>query len=252
MKYTKKIKQLGISEKDFKILSGLALLKRSKVLPLSEKVCISRTSVAFRLKKMEKRELTQKEKVGGHFEWKLTNYTENIFLENSGEGEFNITKYSSKKDIENIFLSILKDKSKERIYFIEPYTQTKEFIEKMEDDSIKNIAKVFQKEKNISEGVSSEKNIGIVKNYDKKVLEDMLGRATIVYAISDKYLSFEDMIFVYKNAVYIFNFQKWQAVKIESESFAKAVRSIILALKGLGKKVDMSELIRNALVRGFQ
>ena len=247
MRYTKKIKQLGISEKELKVLNEFALLLKSKVLPLAESVGLPRTSVAFLLKKMEERGLVQKEKIGGHFEWKLTNYAKNILLENTGEEEFNITKYNSKKDIENIFLSILKDESRERIYFIEPYAQTKEFAKNMEDGSIKNIAKVFQKEKNISEGISSDKNIELIKSYNKEVLENMLGRATIVYTIPDKYISFEDMIFVYRDAVYTFNFTKWQAAKIESKSFAKTIRSMILALKNFGKKLDLNELIRNSI-----
>ena len=247
MKYTKNVKWLGLSKKDFKIINNLALVKKSKILPLANSLCLPRTSVAFRLKKMEKRGFMERKKIKGHFEWQLTAYAKNIFLENKGKEELRMVSYNNKKDIESIFLSILKDKSKERLYFIEPYTQTKEFVEKIESRTMKNIAKVFQKEKNISEGVSSEKNIELIKKYDKRVLESMLGRATIIYVIPDKYISFDEMIFVYKNSVYTFDFKKWQALKIENKSFAKVMSSMIAALQNFGSKIDLNELIRGTL-----
>ncbi len=247
MRYTKRIKNLGLSEKDFRILSTLNELGRSKILPLSKQLDLQRTSVSFRLRKMGERGLVKREQIGGHFEWTLNDYAKNIILEEKGDNNFKVTNYYSLKNIDSIIVKILKNKSNERIYFIEPYHQMEKFVSSIEQNTISAIAELFKKRKNISVGVSSVKNIKLLENYDKKTLENMLGRMTIVYTIPDEYLNFKDMIIVYKDFIYIFNFNEKSVVEIESSSFAKSMKSIILALQNFGKKIDLNEQIREVL-----
>lgn len=247
MKYTKRIRNAGISKKDFLILSILDHSKQSKVSPLSEKICMPRTSLAFRLKKMLQRNLVEKIKVNNHFEWQLTNTTKEFLLKESMEDEFKASYYKTLGSIERIFKQILSDKSEERIYFIEPYIQTKKFASITSNEIMIDLATLFQRYKNISEGVSSNKNIKLLKTYDKKVLKSMLGRMAIVYTIPDEQLQFEDMIIVYKETVYTFNFDKNIAIEIKNIAFAYSMKSIILALRSFGKKIDMNEEIRNIL-----
>ena len=141
----------------------------------------------------------------------------------------------------------MEDKSGERIYFIEPYYQTEKFISSIEQNTISKIAELFKKRKNISIGISSVKNIKLLENYGKKTLQNMLGRMTIVYTIPDEYLNFKDMILVYKDFVYIFNFDKKSVAEIKSSSFAESLKSIISALQNFGKKIDLNEQIRRVL-----
>ncbi len=247
MRYTKRIKNLGLSEKDLRILSALNKLGKSKILPLSKHVGLQRTSVSFRLRKMKERGLAKREQIAGHFEWTLSDYAKNIILEEKGENNLKVTNYYSLKNVDDVIAKILGDKSNERLYFIEPYHQTEKFISSIRQDAISAIAELFKKRKNISVGVSSAKNIKLLENYDKKTLENMLGRMTIVYTISDEYLNFEDMIIVYKDFVYIFNFNKMHVAEIESLSFAESMKSIILALQNFGEKIDLNKYIREVL-----
>ena len=67
MRYTKRIKNLGVSEKDFRILSALSEIGKSKILPLAKQIGLPRTSVSFRLRKMSERGLIKREQIAGHF-----------------------------------------------------------------------------------------------------------------------------------------------------------------------------------------
>ncbi len=247
MRYTKRIKNLGISKKDFKILFALSKVGKSKVLTLAKQIGMQRTSVSFRLRKMSERELVKREQVAGHFEWTLGDYAKSIILREKDNNTFKVTNYYLPKNINSVITKILEDKTGERIYFIEPYYQTMKYIYSIEQDIISTIAELFKKRKNISIGVSSVKNIKLLKNYDKKTLENMLGRMTIVYTIPDEYLNFEDMVIVYKDFVYIFNFNKNSINEIRSSSFAELMKSVILALQNFGEKIDLNEHIRSIL-----
>ena len=129
MKYTKTIRNLGVSTKDFKILNALDDVGQSKILPLEEVLQIPRTSISYRLRRMSGRNLVEKIKVKNHFEWKLTEYSKNLFLRESGNKEFKVTYYNKLSTINKIIEKIMKDKTGGRIYFIEPYKQTKKYTE---------------------------------------------------------------------------------------------------------------------------
>ena len=249
MKYTKKLRELGISEKDFSILRALDTGGESKISPLTEVLSLPRTTISFRLKKMKQRDLVKQVVVGGHYEWTITAHAKELLVGVVSKDEFHAAHYKTAESIQNIFKQILSDKSDERIYFIEPYVQTKSFISKTKTGDIVDLTKLFRRHRNISEGVSSSKNIELIKNYDKKVMESMVGRMAIVYVVPDEYLDFEDMILVYKDTVYNVNFDKNLVIEIQNRSFARSMRSIVLALRSFGKKIDLNQYVREELNR---
>src|SRR3990172_3851134 len=124
MRYTRQIATLGISKQDFRILCELGELKQSKELPFANKIGIIRTTLAFRLRKLAQRNLVERVKIKGHFEWKLTQEGRNLLGEESGTAAFKIKNYYGSKQIRNTIDRILREGSGERIYFIEPHQQT--------------------------------------------------------------------------------------------------------------------------------
>ena len=247
MKYTRKMATLGISRKDFRILYELRELKQSKVLPFANRLSTKRTTLAFRLHKLAERNLVERVKVRGHFEWRLTYEGRKLLGEESGNVEFKIKYYNGTKNVKNIIDRILREGSNERIYFIEPYQQTKALFSTYTPKTQAYFARLFQEKKNISEGVSSSKNLELLSQYSKKVLQNMLGRMAIIYVVPDQYLRFKNMLMTQKNSTYIFDFTKEQAVEVQSELFSKSIVSLVLSLQALGKKIDLNEYIRNIL-----
>ncbi len=247
MKYSNKIKNLGISKKDFKILNKLFGLKNTNVSCLSVEAQVSRTTVTFRLNKMKERGLVEKVKIGGHFEWQLTHFAKNIIFENIESDNFAIKQYFGIENIENVFLKILQNKNKSRIYFAEPYKQTIVLRKKIKPEILSSMAEAFKKSKLISEGISSSQNLDMLKTYDTKVLKSMFGRMTIIYIISDELISFNEMVIVYGNNVYLFDFVKEVLVEINNKSFAESVSKMILALKNFAQKIDLNQEIEKIL-----
>ncbi len=249
MKYTKKIKNMGISNKDFKILNTLNSCGESSILPLATKIKMPRTTVSFRLQKLFKKEWVEKIKVKNHPEWRVSNNFKGLILGELVSKEFMVTHYSGAINIEKVFADMLKNKSEERIYFIEPNQQIKKFISDTNSGFFTDVINLLKLKKHISEGVSSEKNLEILNGYNKKMLKNMISKMSIIYVIPDKYLSFDDNIIIHKNFVYLFNFYKNSVTKIESESFAKSIKSIIIALQNFGKKIDLNQYIREILAK---
>lgn len=249
MKYTRQIAILGISRQDFRILCELDQLQQSKVLPFANKTGITRTTLAFRLHKLSERNLAERIKIKGHFEWKLAREGQKLLGEESGSAEFKIKYYHGTKETRNIIDRILREKNSDRIYFIEPHQQTKALFLTSTSQMLVYFGRLFQEKRNISEGVSSDKNLELLPQYTKEVLQNMLGRMAIVYVVPDRYLRFENMIITQKNATYIFDFTKGQTIEIRSELFSKSIISLVSSLQALGKKIDLNEYIRNILNR---
>ncbi|MEK7070548.1 MAG: hypothetical protein AAB966_01965, partial [Patescibacteria group bacterium] len=152
MRYTRQIATLGISRQDFRILCELSELQQSKVLPFANRVGVTRTTLAFRLYKLAERNLVERVKIRGHFEWKLAHEGWKMLGEESGSAEFKIKYYHGTKEIRNIMDRILREGSSERIYFIEPYHQTKALFLTSPPKTLVYFARLFQEKRNISEG----------------------------------------------------------------------------------------------------
>lgn len=109
------------------------------------------------------------------------------------------------------------------------------------------VTELFKKKKNISEGISSGKNIDLLRSYTTGVLKSMYGRMSIVHTIPDEYLSFEDMIIVYCNIIYLFNFETSVVIEIKSTPFARSMKSLIMALAHFGGKINLNEYIKEII-----
>jgi DNA-binding Lrp family transcriptional regulator len=247
MRYTAKIARHGISEKDFRIIDLLNSKETTKILPLAEELSLPRTSVSFRLKEMQKRELVKQTKVMNHQEWTLTSHTKELLLDWSQKDKFKANRYLTPENVLQTIKHIINDKSRERLYFIEPYQQTRSFAFGIKTKDKIDIATLFRQKKLISEGVTSEKNFELLETYDTSVLISMEGRMTIVHVVPDEYLKFEEAIFVYKNTVYSIDFDRQSVIEIVSPPLARSMKSVILALRDSGKKIDLNQYIRDVI-----
>lgn len=235
----------GISRLEFKILVVLQKLNTAKVSALALKTDISRTTVSFRLNKLKLRELVERVKVGGHYEWRVTDRFNRLVLKEKSNIGLSVKSYQGSEDFKNVLTDIIKKSSKHKIYLIEPYIQTKEHEAHIDSESLSTLTQLFKECENISEGVSSEKNLELIKEYDKEVLKEMVGRMTVIHFIPDEYISFKEIVVVCDDFVYMIDFTKETVTEIQNKSFAESLISLTQTLQKFGKKIDLNGYIKN-------
>ena len=238
---------MGISLREFTLLKHLIEASSLKTLPLSKLADIPRTTVAYLLKKMETRDLVRHITINNHQEWRVSLELKKLLLREMTSEEFSSAYYHNIEHIEKILENILKDSSQERIYFIEPYVQTQKYLSYISHKEQLHISELFQKHHNISEGISSEKNLVLLHTYNTTLLKNMSKRMAIIYVVPDEDLCFEEMIIVYKDMVYTFNFNVPFALEIKNQPLANSMKSLIKALRKYGRKINTLQYIQEIL-----
>ncbi len=253
MHYTNNLKTLGIEEKDFKILKFLFENEEnpdntSSI--LSRMIDLPRTSVSFRLDNLEKRFLVKNKKGNKERFWSLTQQAKNILRKESKE-KIHIEKVEGLGNLVKVFESILENKNNERIYVIEPSGQVEKYQNKVKQGELLKInlklLDLFKNKEHISETVTGEKSLEVLKTVPKEILKEMWGRATIINLVSDEYLSFSDYILVYFGKVYFLNLAKETGIIVSDKNFAESIKNTIINLTKFGRKINLNEYIKKLL-----
>lgn len=241
MKHSTKLeREYSLERVDMHILRYLREHPLTTPSTLSRNLEVSRTSIHFRLSKLEKRGWCEKKKVRNLSKWSLTKNCIEIFLQKKAK----VSKMSFAKGIkgfEEAYISLAGEAHQNRIYIFEPSEQTKLFIKKVNEAAYAQVSNLIRKNDIIVEVLFGERSVEHIHTMNQVVRKHMYGRPIIAYRLPDTILNFDQVIICFKRDVYFFNYSTLMMTHIHSEEVTANYRMIFEFYRSLAKKIDLNK-----------
>jgi hypothetical protein len=157
--------------------------------------------------------------------------------------------------IEDIFQyleSFMNKKGVGRIYAIEPSLQTLTYHQKGHSESQTQVRlyQLFKQNEHIAESITGESALKQIGQLSKKVLREMLDRATVINIVPDRYISFKDYIICYLGKTLFLDFEKETCIIVHDNNFTESIISMIKNLQVFGERINLNEYIRKIIFLG--
>lgn len=235
-------KQNLLDTTDVEILKYL--FKKADTTPSTISLAINkpRTTVSYRLKKLESRGFCIHKKAKNLSVWSLTKPGSEIILKrNQTSDEINIT--NGIENIEESVLNLAKEYHTHRIYMFEPSEQTKFFVEKSNEYKFQETNKLIKKHDLIVEVIIGEKTLSFANRLSSESRKSMFGRATIAYQLPDTILNLDQVIICFMEDTYFIDYNSEKIIHIENKEITQSFRRVFEHYKLSGKRIDFNHEI---------
>jgi len=258
----KHLKILGLNEKENSLLRAL---QKSHGSPssLSKILNLPRTTITFLLKKLYRRGLVEKERIGQRFFWKAVApsqfahtlrmlsrhfdpFTKSLEII-KGKRESTIELYRGKEKMKEALQKALKIGKGRRVYSLQGNKSVTTSFEKMEWEFIKKYQDKIKKKGIIIEGVIGESTLGFLEKMTKKQLAGHLGRLTVAYVAPDEFFNFALDLMIFKNIVMIINYEEETVLLIKDSYLQEMMQQNISFMEKHSRKVYLDTYIHNFL-----
>ena len=123
----------GLDKIDVVVLRYLHKHREQTPSQLAVALNLPRTTIAFRLQKLQQRGFSEFEKIRNLTKWKLTSRGTQMFLKENRELE-EVALTKGIENIDRLIKSLADDYRLNRVYLFEPSVQTKYFVEKVSQE----------------------------------------------------------------------------------------------------------------------
>lgn len=251
---------LELTPEETKIIQVLGGDKSLTPTELANQTGIKRTTVNFLLNKLLGRGIIKKQKVVGHYEWRLAD--ENYLAEkiNSLYGFFNLSLsqaliklpdigveiFKSQTAIEDAYRQSLKINKNSRVYAIQGNKSIKA-QKSLSHKYLNSIQNQFKQKKIILEGIIGKKSLAYFDDLPLSLLKDYENRLVVAYLINDELIDFDMDILILDKEVILINFEKKLVVKIKNDSIRTVIKALYETMKFSAKKIDLNAYMRELI-----
>ncbi len=238
---------LGLTKKEHVILDVLRSFALAQTeTKIAEAAELPRTTVAFLLRKLEKRKLAERVRSHNRFQWKYRKHLDIFEVTEKTTRSIMFVK-KGMYEISREMLRILDLPPSHRLLAIQGAGISQSLMKKIDYKFLLAFHEQLKKRHIIIEGVIAE---SVLKLFDKMTegqLASHLDRMTVVYVLPDELINFPLDVFIVKDYVVLVDYETERFVRIDDEALLQAFSSLFYLAEQFGKKIDLNDYIRKLI-----